>query len=161
MKSCALADVVTKLMLKNRTYEWETEIQNLPCQLESISIEELLQVNSFHLSKFSANVTECDVYPRIMPRRIEIVGQCSQQDCLSRHQVLLCSLLNEELIGVNLALCLKAYQVEKDLTILCFIFAARILYVWYIREARRGSSRDKARTARGSLQTHFQTKALS
>ncbi|CAG8902713.1 unnamed protein product [Penicillium nalgiovense] len=44
MKLCALADVVTKLMLKNRTYEWEMEIQNLPCQLESISAEEILQM---------------------------------------------------------------------------------------------------------------------
>ena len=110
MKLCALADVVTKLMLRNPTYEWEPEIKNLPCQLESISVEELLQVNSFRLSKFSANVTECDVYPRVMRRRIEVVGQCSQQDCLSRHQILLCSLLNEELIGVDLALCLKAYR---------------------------------------------------
>ncbi|CAP79268.1 Pc09g00210 [Penicillium rubens Wisconsin 54-1255] len=47
MKLCALADVVTKLMLKNRTYEWETEIQNLPCQLESISVEEILQNEMF------------------------------------------------------------------------------------------------------------------
>ncbi|KAJ6168032.1 hypothetical protein N7497_000875 [Penicillium chrysogenum] len=46
-KLCALADVVTKLMLKNRTYEWETEIQNLPCQLESISVEEILQNEMF------------------------------------------------------------------------------------------------------------------
>ena len=46
MKLCALADIVTKLMLKNRTYEWEQEIQNLPRQLESVSIEELLQVGS-------------------------------------------------------------------------------------------------------------------
>ncbi|CAG7938858.1 unnamed protein product [Penicillium salamii] len=43
MKLCALADVVTKLMLRNPTYEWEPEIKNLPCQLESISVEELLQ----------------------------------------------------------------------------------------------------------------------
>ena len=128
MKLCALADVVTKLMLRNSTYEWEPEIKILPCQLESISVEELLQVNSFRLSKFSANVTECDVYPRVMRRRVEIVGQCSQQDCLSRYQILLWSLLNEELIGVDLALCLKAYQVEKDLAILCFMFAARTLY---------------------------------
>ncbi|OGE46403.1 hypothetical protein PENARI_c296G03307, partial [Penicillium arizonense] len=42
MKLCALADIVTKLMLKNRTYVWEQEIQNLPRQLESVSIEELL-----------------------------------------------------------------------------------------------------------------------
>ncbi|KAI3093177.1 hypothetical protein CBS147333_10124 [Penicillium roqueforti] len=47
MKLCSLADVVTKLMLKNRTYEWETEIQNLPCQLESISIEEILHNEMF------------------------------------------------------------------------------------------------------------------
>ena len=46
MKLCALADIVTKLMLKNRTYEWEQEMQNLPRQLESVSIEELLQVGS-------------------------------------------------------------------------------------------------------------------
>ena len=42
MKLYALADIVTKLILKNRTYEWEMEIQNLPCQLESISVEEIL-----------------------------------------------------------------------------------------------------------------------
>ncbi|KAJ9480605.1 hypothetical protein VN97_g12946 [Penicillium thymicola] len=58
MKLCALADVVTKLMLRNPTYEWEPKIKNLPCQLESISVEELLKVNSFRLSKFSAKVTE-------------------------------------------------------------------------------------------------------
>jgi hypothetical protein len=58
MKLCALADVVTKLMLKNRTYEWEMEIQNLPSQLENISVEEILQVSSFRLIMFSANVTE-------------------------------------------------------------------------------------------------------
>lgn len=99
MKLCALADVVTKLMLKNRTYEWETEIQNLPCQLESISVEEILQVSSCCLIMFSANVTEWDVYPRFMRGRVEIVGQCSQQDCLSRYQILLCSLLKDKLIG--------------------------------------------------------------
>ncbi|OGE46717.1 hypothetical protein PENARI_c129G10115 [Penicillium arizonense] len=47
MKLCALGDIVTKLMLKNRTYEWEPEIQNLPRQLESVSIEELLQNEMF------------------------------------------------------------------------------------------------------------------
>ncbi|OGE46531.1 hypothetical protein PENARI_c205G08071 [Penicillium arizonense] len=47
MKLCALADIVTKLMLKNRTYEWEQEIQNLPRQLESVSVEELLQNEIF------------------------------------------------------------------------------------------------------------------
>lgn len=142
-------------MLRNPTYEWEPEIKDLPCQLESISVEELLQVSSFfRLTKFSANVTEYDLYPSIMRRRIEVVGQCSQQDCVSRYQILLCSLLNDELIGVDLAICLNAYR--DDLAILCFIFAARILYVWYIREARSGSSTDKARTAGGSLQTRFQ-----
>ena len=99
VKLCALADVVTKLMLKNRTYEWEAEIQNLPCQLESISVEEILQVSSCCLIMFSANVTEWDVYPRFMRGRVEIVGQCSQQDCLSRYQILLCSLLKDKLIG--------------------------------------------------------------
>jgi hypothetical protein len=47
MKLCALADVVAKLMLRNSTYEWEPEIKDLPCQLESLSVEELLQVSSF------------------------------------------------------------------------------------------------------------------
>jgi hypothetical protein len=111
MKLCALADVVTKLMLRNPTYEWEPEIKDLPCQLESISVEELLRVSSFfRLTKFSANVTEYDLYPSNMRRRIEVVGQCSQQDCVSRYQILLCSLLNDEPIGVDLALCLKAYR---------------------------------------------------
>ena len=63
MKLCALADVVTKLMQRNPTYEWEPEIKNLPYQLESISVEDTLQVNSFCLFKFSANVTEYDFYP--------------------------------------------------------------------------------------------------
>jgi hypothetical protein len=58
MKLCALADVVTKLMLKNRTYEWETEIQNLPCQLENSAVEEILQVSLLGHIMFSANVTE-------------------------------------------------------------------------------------------------------
>jgi hypothetical protein len=58
MKLCALADVVTKLMLKNRTYEWGMEIQNLPSQLENISVEEILQVSSSRLIMFSANMTE-------------------------------------------------------------------------------------------------------
>ena len=110
MKLCALADVVTKLMLRNPTYDWEPEIKSLPSQLENVSVEALLQVRFFRLVIFSANVTECDVYPRVMRRRIEIAGQCSQQDCLSRYQILLCSLLNDELIGVGLALCLKAYR---------------------------------------------------
>jgi hypothetical protein len=88
-----------------------------------------------------------------MRRRIEVVGQCSQQDCVSRYQILLCSLLNDELVGADLALCLNAYR--DDLAILCFIFAAQILYVWYIREARSGSS-IKARIAGGSLQMCFQ-----
>lgn len=62
MKLCALADVVTKLMLRNPTYEWEPEIKDLPCQLESIPVEELLQVSAFfRLTKFSANVTEYDL----------------------------------------------------------------------------------------------------
>jgi hypothetical protein len=56
MKLCALADIVTKLMLKNRTYEWEQEIQNLPRQLESVSIEELLQVGS----------SQCTSCPQLM-----------------------------------------------------------------------------------------------
>ena len=52
MKLCALADIVTKLMLKNRTFEWEPEIQNLPWQLESVSVEELLQVGSSRYSSY-------------------------------------------------------------------------------------------------------------
>ncbi|CAG8306999.1 unnamed protein product [Penicillium salamii] len=47
MKLCALADVVTKLMLRNPTYEWEPEIKDLPCQLESIPVDELLQNTIF------------------------------------------------------------------------------------------------------------------
>ena len=58
VKLCALADVVTKLMLKNGTDEWEMEIQNLPSQLENIPVEEILQVGSFRLIIFSANMTE-------------------------------------------------------------------------------------------------------
>jgi hypothetical protein len=73
-----------------------------------------------------------------MRGRVEIVGQCSQQDCLSRYQILLCSLLKDQLIGFHLALWLNAYQVEKDLAILLF-FAVRTLYAWYIRKARSGS----------------------
>ncbi|CAG8218578.1 unnamed protein product [Penicillium salamii] len=53
MKLCALADVVTKLMVKNRTYEWEPEVQNLPCQLENFSIEEVLQVCSSQSSSYT------------------------------------------------------------------------------------------------------------
>jgi hypothetical protein len=58
-----------------------------------------LQVSSFRLIMFSANVTEWDVYPRFMRGRVEIVGQCSQQDCLFRYQILLCSLLKDKLVG--------------------------------------------------------------
>ncbi|CAG8365896.1 unnamed protein product [Penicillium salamii] len=47
MKLCALADVVTKLMLRNPTYEWEPEINDLPCQLESIPVDDLLQNTIF------------------------------------------------------------------------------------------------------------------
>jgi hypothetical protein len=94
-------------------------------------------------------VTECDVYPRAMRRIIEIAGQCSQQDCLSRYQILLCSLLNEELIGVDLAFCLKAYQVGKGLAILYFISAVQTLYDWSVMKARSGG-----------LPTYFETKHL-
>jgi hypothetical protein len=90
MKLCALADVVTKLMLRNPTYEWKPEMKDLPCQLESMSVDELLQVSSFfHLTRFSAHVTEYHLYPSNMRRGVEVVGQCSQQDCVSRYQILL------------------------------------------------------------------------
>lgn len=45
LKLCALADIVVKLMGKNRSvYEWDDEILELPRLLERLSLGELLQV---------------------------------------------------------------------------------------------------------------------
>ena len=155
MKLCALADVVAKLMLRNPTYEWEPEIKDLPCQLESISVDELLQVSSFfRLTRFSANVTEYHLCPGNMRGGVEVVGQCSQQDCVSRYQILLCSLLNDELIGIGLALCLKAYPVRSRDPVFHLCCSDTICVVH--KEVRREGSIDKARIAGGSLQTRFQ-----
>ena len=54
LKLYALADIVVKLMGKNRSlYEWSDEIQKLPRQLESLSLGELLQVYPLPLSSWS------------------------------------------------------------------------------------------------------------
>jgi len=60
-----LADVVTKLMLRESPTNREPEIKDLPCQLESISVEELFcrsVHSSVQIQISPANVTEYDLY---------------------------------------------------------------------------------------------------
>ena len=89
-----------------------------------------------------------------MRRGTEVIGQFSQQDCVSRYQILLCSWLNNELVGVDLALCLKAFR-ERSRDPVFHLSCSDTICVVH-KEVRRRSSIDKARIAGDSLETCFQ-----
>jgi hypothetical protein len=43
-KAYALADIVTRLMAKNRSHQWNTDMKTLPDDLRTMTIDSLLQV---------------------------------------------------------------------------------------------------------------------
>lgn len=48
-KAYALADIVTRLMAKNRSYEWNADMKTLPDNLRTMTIHSLLQVGHLKL----------------------------------------------------------------------------------------------------------------
>lgn len=48
-KAYALADIVTRLMAKNRSYEWNADMKTLPDDLRTMTIDSLLQVGHLKL----------------------------------------------------------------------------------------------------------------
>lgn len=53
-KAYALADIVTRLMTKNRSHEWNAVMKTLPDDLRTMTIDSLLQVR--HLKLVLVNI---------------------------------------------------------------------------------------------------------
>ncbi|KAJ5778514.1 hypothetical protein N7520_001760 [Penicillium odoratum] len=78
MKQSALADIVIKLMGKcHPTHEWPVEIENLPEQLETCSLEKILQVSPPppFLQRIKADVPDNPLSAKATPRRVEVACQ--------------------------------------------------------------------------------------
>ena len=88
MKLYALADIVIKLMGEcHSTHEWPVEIENLPDQLKTRSLREILQVNAPpFLQCVKTNVPDNFISANAISRRVEIACQLDEQDRASPSQ---------------------------------------------------------------------------
>jgi hypothetical protein len=108
-KAYALADIVTRLMAKNRSYEWGPDIQTLSHNLRTMAIDALLQVSCSCLTLVinEANGLETCLQKYTTPGRARSSGQLDDKDHISPGRLLFCSIMKDVFLFSNFFFDLK------------------------------------------------------